>query len=225
MEGIDTPSFMESKEPGTPQTSSFAALVSALIVGITVPIVRAIKDTLSTGLTMSTGFINTLFAHFGVEKFVDTMVTATIAWGAFFIESVLNVTLFIVQIFVLLRAITGFFLSWFTRFVTFFAGPNGLFINVVKILDGTHTVITGLSNVWSLMNFSTWIDAVPIFATVAWFDSIDKRAKRMGGGWFAICIGDLQIVSWILSFIMENMFRVINFVIDKVYRLVNVIKP
>jgi len=220
MEGIDTPAYMETKEPGAPQTPSFATLVAALIAGITVPIVRAINDVLATGRQMTAGFLNFAFASFGIANFVGTIQTAITTWGAYFITSIVNLTLLVTQMFRIITQVATFAITWLTRMIT-------LFLDIWRIAgeiwSGTSTAIGGLTDMWGLMNIDAWIDAVPIFIAIGWFDSIDKRARRVGGAWMSFFIGDLQMVSWVLSFLVEWFTRVIEFVINRVLQFINIL--
>jgi hypothetical protein len=146
---------------------------------------------------------------------MTTMITAFVAFMSF---SAINVTTLIVQILTLLLSITGFIVDWVTRMVSFFVL---LMAYVSGIFSGGYGAIGGLTNIWTLINLSGWIDAVPIFATIAWFAAIDDRARK-GQGWFATFWGDLSIMIGVLSFMIDMFFRIINFVTDMVFRLMGV---
>ncbi|MHA1215797.1 MAG: LamG-like jellyroll fold domain-containing protein [Candidatus Thorarchaeota archaeon] len=225
MRGISTPIIIPAVTPGDVSTGLFANLITSMIEGITKPIVAAIRSGSETLYFAVAAVIDQAFAYFGIVGFVSAITVAVKTWGAYFLTSVTTATNFIVQILTIVTFLSGSILAWLTRFVNFFFGVNGLFATVASILNGTNTVIGGLVNVWELMSINTWIDAVPIFVTIAWFDSIDKRAKRLGGGWMAIFIGDLQMISWVVSYMLDMSFRVINFVLDMVFRMINAIKP
>ncbi len=105
--------------------------------------------------------------------------------------------------------------------ITFFID---LGILVGNILDGTASVMTGIDGIWSIIgNMDALIQFMPVLLTVYWFDSIDKRARRVGGGWMSFFIGDLQMVSWVLSFLVEWFSRVIEFVINRVMQFINIL--
>jgi len=107
-----------------------------------------------------------------------------------------------------------FILDWFGRVVSTFLNIASI---VKGILDGTHDVTTGLGNIWTFINLSTWIDAVPILMLIAWFVSLDERGKRTGN-WMAVFMSDISTIIAVLSFIFNLAMQVINTVVDYVFR-------
>jgi hypothetical protein len=218
MRGLDAVLFVPTLVVGMPQAGFLSSLLAGMVDGVTKPIVNAILSTAGALGYAVASVINMAFGYFGLPNFVGMMTTMITAFVAFMSFSAINVTTLIVQILTLLLSITGFIVDWVTRMVSFFVL---LMAYVSGIFSGGYGAIGGLTNIWTLINLSGWIDAVPIFATIAWFAAIDDRARK-GQGWFATFWGDLSIMIGVLSFMIDMFFRIINFVTDMVFRLMGV---
>lgn len=113
----------------------------------------------------------------------------------------------------MITAITG----WITRISSFFVT---LFTIINSIIDGSYS---GGTNWWTAFNVSAWLDVVPVFAFIFWFDSLPKRAKRMGVNTLEVAIRDLQIATYIVGEVWGWTFTLFSFVVNSVMTFVGVV--
>ncbi len=221
MIGISMPIPAPTITPGETSTGFFSAFITAMIEGITKPIVAALGGGASALFFLIAGIIDSAFAYFGISGFIVAITAMITSYGSYLLESMTNMVLLVVQIFRIITLSAGTAISWLTRMISFILNMGGI---VLSIIDGTSTQIAGLSDLWAMMNFSTWVDFIPVISFVYWMDAVDKRARRLGGGWMSIFIGDLQMISFVLSFFVDWMTRIIEFVIGRVQWLINAIR-
>jgi hypothetical protein len=222
MEGIQTPDPRPSKIPNV-VNGFFGGLIGAVIASMG----RTIAAALSTGgATMWTYFadiIDLLFSYFGFPNFVTNVTSILASLYNFFVAIVTEGYLVdaISIVYTVLTSTIVFFITWLTRVVTNFIN---IFTIVIKIINGTYTISTGLGNLWTMMNFQAWADAVPIFSIVVWIDSIDKRARKAGGGWFTFAWRDIQIVLDVMSFAIDIFMGIIDMFMNILFGLVGTIR-
>jgi len=149
---------------------------------------------------------------------ITTMITT---YGGYFATSMTNMILIVVQVFRIITVTSTFLIGWLTRLISFVID---LFTIVINILNGTQAGVGAIYDVWSLFEVNEWIDFIPVAIFIAWMQSIDDRTKRMGGGFIAIVVGDLQTANWILMFMVDWFSRIISFVINNVMAIMNAIR-
>jgi len=163
--------------------------------------------------------IQAAFNYFGVPNGIDIFMGLINASAAYLEAAVAYVIGFLAPLFNLFAGIAFFIIDWFGRIVTLFLQIASI---VKGILDGTYTVTTGLGNIWAMINLNDWVDVIPIFILVAWFCSIDSRAKTHGG-WMSVFWGDVQAIISVISFIFDMSMTIMNMVIDLIYKFIHII--
>lgn len=223
MRGISEPIYTKTQVISLATPNMIAALVTALIDGIGKPLQQILYESAPSAGRSFVELIASSFRRFGDTTGLGIPLMLVNMGRSFMIyvgSSITNVTSIILSIFSLFTSIAGFTISWFVRIINVFIA----IINVVNaLLRGTATlygVITGVGDVFVLMNLSEWIDAVPIFMVIAWFVSIDSRAKTFGQ-WIGVFWGDIQIIISVISYLLDMFLQLINLVIDLVFRFLD----
>jgi len=223
MEGIDTPSseFQPTQDPQMPMGGFLGGLSAAF---------QRLADQISEAITLGAlsawstfaQFVDVLFGYFGFTDFTDTTLSIISNFWTqittYFSEGYL--VTFITDIFTGVSNGFGFVTSWASRF---FSTIGQIFSIAQGIIDGTHSVTTGLGNLWDLFEFSTWgFDFLPIAGIISWFISLDNRRKA-GKSWTKEFVSDLVLVSQLMSFFIDITFRVITFTMDLIFKLLEAI--
>ena len=162
--------------------------------------------------------IEDAFEAFGILEYLSNATAYATALGAYFVESITNITQLIVQQFLLILGIFNFFIDWYTRMMSLVTSIGNA---VTGLLDGTGTITTGLGNVWTWISFGAWIDIVPVFLFIWWVDSITKRGERQGE--ITVFFGDMSTVFNVTSWFLSMFGLIINTVTDLAFRLLGVI--
>jgi len=217
--GMSSIIFPQVLYPEMVQTGFLSNLISGMVEGVTKPIVDAIVST-STGLWfVMADTIDSTFARFSFPNFIATMTDMITSFMSYMSLSITNTTTMVVQIFRLITALVVFWGGWITRMITFLLNVATI---VRGIIDGTYSITTGLGNVWEVIQINDWIDVLPTFIFISWVNSVDDRWRK-GQPFIGTIWGDIAIVIAITSFMVDNMFRLINFTMDLIFRLMNVI--
>lgn len=159
--------------------------------------------------------LNSLFEFFGISNYVSSILSIVSTLGSYFANSIAYFLLAVVQMYRLISSITVFWLSWFTRMITFFISLGTI---VVKLLNGTQTGVGTLIDIWSLFEVSEWIDFIPVAIFITWVESVDRR-WRQGQGWITTAWGDIQIALSITTYIIDTMSSIFDIIIEKVLGL------
>jgi len=220
MIGISSPLVPDAITPGDVSMGFFANLITAMVDGITKPIVNALGGGLTATYFFTAGVIDSAFLFFGIPDFMASISAMILAYGAFFAMSMANLILIVVQMFRIITSVASFIITWLTRMISFLIQLGTI---VTAILNGTQTGIGSLIDIWEMFQVNEWIDFIPIAIFISWVNAIDSRARKMGGGWMSIFIGDLQMASWVISFMVDWMSRIVSFVIDRVFGIMNAI--
>jgi len=99
---------------------------------------------------------------------------------------------------------------------------------MVGIITGTSSYTTGFGDILSMfddLGTEFWTNFIPLIMIIYWFDSVDKRAERLGGGWMGIFMADINSIMSVMSFIMDLSWRVVNTIIDFGMRFINFFVP
>ncbi len=250
MSGIDTPPIQETIAPQGASLGGLGPyLASALnrIMGglgdsifggllvVTGRIQRSMM-TLTAGLAASlfTGFsailgaliafIDDIAAAAGLpEDLMSTMVSIVTSTMGFMVTMIAEGYIFdvLTNIFTFITSIFGHVLFWLTRVLTTF---TNIFTIVWGILDGTYVGLGEIQDVWALMNWPLWSDALPLFIIIGWFDSLDNRWRAAGRqGWVGYLVGDLRLVKEFLMFLLDVGTWVIQKSVVLFERIVNLI--
>ena len=165
-------------------------------------------------------FLNQGGAFFGIADLFTNLMSVMGAFVVWFTTSVSNVVALIFSIASIVFFVGGSVIYWFGLFVTFWMG---LFGAIGNILNGTSSITTGLGDMWSYFGVATWIGFIPLVVTVAWFDSVPKRAKRSGQGEIQIIIADIQIIMYVVGTVWEWSFTIFTFVFNTVMTFVSLV--
>jgi len=156
------------------------------------------------------------FTLFGVDLAqVYLTITAFTGW---FTQSATAIRDMVVGLFTLIFYLAGTITSWVTRVATFFVA---LFTAINNVAHGTG----GGTDWFAAFNVSAWIDVIPVFAFIIWFDGLSRRARRMGVGALEVAIRDLQVASYIIGEIWNWSFTVFNFVVNMILTFVGIFVP
>ena len=156
----------------------------------------------------------------GFANFLDGLSNMTTTFAAYFSGTVTNILNGVAMTFKIMVGFATFALDWGTRIADWVVDIT---VEVLNILNGTSTAATGLGNIWTLFNVSSWIDFIPLMLILFWLESLDVREKKQGGGWVQIAIGDIQIATYILGLRMEWSWTVFNFVFNTIINLASLI--
>jgi len=162
--------------------------------------------------------IEQAFSIFGIVDYIANATAYGTALGAYFVDSITNITQLIVQQFLLVLGIFGFFIDWWTRIVSLLVTIGN---SIKDLLDGTGTVTTGLGNVWTWIGLGSWIDIIPVFLFLWWVESIYSRGRTQGE--VTVFLNDTQTVMNITSYFISMFSLIINTVTDLAFRLLGVI--
>ena len=156
----------------------------------------------------------------GFASFLDGLSDMTSSISAFFGGTVTSIVSGVSMVFKIMVGFAVFALDWGTRIANWVVDIT---TEVLNIFNGTSAAATGLGNIWTLFNVSSWIDFIPLMLILFWLESLDVREKKQGGGWVQIAIGDIQIATYILGLIMEYSWMVFNFVFNTIVNLASLI--
>jgi hypothetical protein len=156
----------------------------------------------------------------GAASFLAGLTTMTSGISAFFGGTIASIVNGVTMVFKIMVGFAVFALDWGSRIATWVVNIT---TEVVNIFNGTSAAVTGLGNIWTLFNVTSWIDFIPLMLILLWLDSLDIREKRQGGGWVQIAVGDIQIATYILGLIMEYSWMVFNFVFNTIVNLASLI--
>ena len=134
---------------------------------------------------------------FGVSAWVTKVTVFFTAIFVLITQSLIDMVTMIVQIFVVINGVFSFTMNWFTRMVSLLVS---VFTNVRDIINGTTSAISGLTNLWTLINVDEWVDFIPVAILISWMESLDKRGKVQGHN--TVLMGDLSTAFNLLSFFM-----------------------
>ena len=133
-------------------------------------------------------------------------------------DSITNITQLIVQQFLLIIGIFDFFIDWYTRMMSLVTDIGNI---VTGLFDGTGAIVWGAGSFWDYINFSAWIDIVPVALFIWWVESIAKRGTNQGE--VSVFLGDMQTVMNVTSWFLSMFGLIINTVTDLAFRLLEVI--
>lgn len=226
MHGISEPIYTQTQDITKATQNMFAALVSALVDGITRPLQQVLYETAPSAGRTFIEILRSTFQNLG-DRTGLTQIKAWRNMAVIFFDymgtSITHYTNLVVSIFEFFAVSATFIISWFVRitntFITIIKVVNNLFTGTAVVIGKTtFNIYTGVGNIWTLLDINNWIDAIPIFMIIAWFLSIDNRAKTFGG-WVSIFWGDLQIIISVASFLMDMFMTLINVIIDVAFKL------
>jgi len=217
--GIDTPVYTPTVQP-TMSNGFLTALMLMMTEGVMKPLLQALLSAGTTSFFAVVAIINQAFSVFGIKDFVATVQGMITAFATYFTYSVTNIIAIIQAIMSMITFIFGSIFYWFVAMINLF-----LYIfNFMRLLvnggsQSVYGVSTGLGDLWVTLNVAVWIGIVPIFILIWWFDSLEDRTRRSGMGFLYVLINDIQIITWVIGYITDILFRVLNFVIDMVFRI------
>jgi hypothetical protein len=163
-------------------------------------------------------FVDQGGAFFGISSVFTSISSVMAAFVVGFTNSVTYIVSFIGTIITSIYFVAGSIYFWFSRM-------SLLIIQIVtiigNILDGSSTVQTGLGNIWTFLNFSAWLDLVPLIAFITWIDSIPVRSRKTGRGQMEIMIGDIQVVMYLVDTVWGWSWTIFNFVFGVVMQFVS----
>lgn len=217
--GIDCPVLMPTTTPNMP-LGFFASLGNSIVERL-----NAIANTLSSAFTnaarLTVDQIGDIFDIFGASDFINDITTFSNTLGSYFATAVSYLVDLVVDIFTLFADIAITIITWFGNTVTTL---GTIFDYMWGILDGTYAYTEGavtafeyLGEFWETSGVPTLVSLVMI---VFWFNSIDQRAKRFGGGWMSFFMGDINSIMSVLSFILDISWRIVNTLIDLATRFI-----
>jgi len=155
--------------------------------------------------------INSAFSFWGLSDALSDLQTYVSGVATYFTTSLSNMLLLIIQQFRIITNVFTWYIRWFTRFADFFITFGGY---IVKILNGTQS---GFDDFWTIVDFDSWYEAVPVLLFVFWYDSAYKRGQTQGE--INVVMGDLQMVLNITGYFTQMFSMVINIVVDYTFRL------
>jgi len=162
--------------------------------------------------------IDQAFSTFGILDYIVNATAYGTALGAYFIDSITNITQLITQQFVFVLGIFDFFIDWYTRMMSLVVQIGGI---ITGLIDGTGDVTSGLGDLWNYFDVYTWIDIIPVVLFIWWVESIATRGERSGE--ITVFLGDMQTVMNVTSWFLSMFSMIINTVTDLAFRLLGVI--
>lgn len=217
--GINTPIFQPTTTPDMP-VGFFASLGNVLNQAL---------DSISNGIAMITtggaaitaAVLDSAANFFGVNDFSASISSFLGAIGSYFANSVAYIVGLITSFFTLFSNTVMFIVTWFGYVIDMFVRISTI---VVDILSGAGDVATGFGNIFESFNIGELVVSgfIPLILIVAWFQSIDDRARRLGGGWMSYFMSDIQSMISVFSFIIDLSWRIFGTVIDYTMRFLNV---
>ena len=223
--GIISPIFQPTTTPDMPV--GFFAQLGNFLGGTMSLIQYGISTLAASGYAMTAGALDSVASQFGITDFTTSISSFLGGISSFFTTSVDYIIDIITTFFTLLASIGIFIITWFGGFITAIinigAGVTSIFNGTSSLMDAFQVDI--LTQVWAIFGGPTGLiasGAIFIFLAIWWFDSIDQRAKRFGGGWTSIFMGDIQNMISIFSFILDLSWRVVTTVIDLSMRFINI---
>lgn len=231
--GIFTPVFMPTTTPDMP-LGFFASLANVLSNAL-----ANLQDSVSSfvegGTSLGASAINNAFEFAGVTDFISTLSDYVKDIGDFFEDSVGYILDLLTAFFTILSSIGLFIIEWIGGFITAIISIGNAMVEFLKYgyitVNGAQVSLVDafqlsiLTDLWEIFGGPEGLiasGALFIFLAIAWFASIDGRAKQYGGGWTTIFLSDIQSIISILSFILDLAWRVVNTVIDLTMRFINV---
>jgi len=218
MIGIDAPMVMETQVPITAQGFFGSRLASAFKNMLT----TFVENLLMGGMYMWTyfvGFIDILFGYFGYPQWFSRVTSAiNISWEHIpqYIEWTADMVL---SMFTLFTSVIGTILFWLTRTVNTFISIINI---VVAILNGTQAGLSGLVDVWALLDIDSWIDVIPLFMIVGWFLSLDDRWRKAGRTrWMEFFMNDLKTIMAVIAFMFDIMITLIDLIISFIFKIID----
>lgn len=219
MSGIDTPPIKATVVP-TMQAAGLAVFIAAAFKQI----FGDLADKFPSIATIVIGFVDYIGGIIGYPKFLSNALSwIGNSWGYFV---TLMSELFLFQLIGLVFEVISFLLGhgiwWLTAIITTF---TNIFTITWAIWDGTYTAIEGLQNMWALMNWNAWVEAVPIFIAIAWFKSLDDRwLANNKQGYFGFLFGDIKILMDITSFIVFLAGSIYEWTVNTITRIMLILK-
>jgi len=215
VDGYFSATFNSSSTLGTTLYYVYLDLVADYVDGLAVD--GDVVSVFTTEFYLS-ALIEDAFAVFGILDYLANATAYGTALGAFFVDSITNITQLIVQQFLLILGIFGFFIDWYTRMMSLATNIGNI---VTGLFDGTGAIVWGAGNFWDYINFSAWIDLVPVVLFIWWVESIAKRGTTQGEA--TVFLGDMQTVMNVTSWFLSMFGLIINTVTDLAFRLLEVI--
>ena len=163
--------------------------------------------------------IDSAFSFWNVTGAMTQLQTFVTGASSRFSTSLTDLLSLITQQFVIITNVSTWFIRWFTRFASFFVTLGG---TLVSLFNGTHAIMAGLTSFWDTIGFNaSTFTAVPIFAFIWWWDSVERRGKTQGD--LQVMLGDAQTLMNIVGYFSGMFFTVINIVVDYTFRLIEAI--
>lgn len=217
MRGINTPPPVTTTTPDIAVTGFWSAVAANLGEDI---------ERLFEGVGVFTvSAVDYIGGFIGFPKIMSSFLSITdAAWG-YFVTIMSEGYIFgvIGNIFTVVTSTFGHFIYWITKLITAW---NNVFTIVWSILDGTTELISGAQNIWALIGWDTWVEAVPLFALIVWMSSLDSRWRANGRqGWLGFLFADIKIITDVLSFFVHAAQVVIDLSVGMVLRIMNILKP
>jgi hypothetical protein len=120
----------------------------------------------------------------------------------------------------MIQFVLGSVIYWFIAMTNTFLWIFRFIVALVNnTSSSTYGVSTGLGNLWLVLNVAAWIGIVPILMVIWWIDSLEDRTRKSGMGFLYVLINDIQIITWVIGYITDILFRIMNFVIDMIFRI------
>jgi len=231
VQGVDTPIFTDTQMPTMSGGKGFLAAFTAALTNLFVkPVTDALLYGMMNAFTWFISMLDTVSGYFGYPDFASTMLAIVQQFWNFTTTATAYLLPLTTDLFNFFATTFIFVIGMFTRIVTTFINIASI---VSNILTGTAVVIggvsydvyTGVGNMWDLIALEGWIDAVPLFLWIAWFLSIDNRARRSSknplSGWITIFWGDLMMIIAVMSFFFDVFYRIVNFAIDVLFKIID----
>lgn len=216
--GIETPVLMPPTTPDAP-LGFFASLGNQLANSL-----NHISISITDSAALSSQAVDNLFDAIGISNATEAIGNFVGTLAGYFTNSISYITGFLLPIFTFFASTVTFIIEWFGGVITWIISLGA---GVVGILSGSSELLDAFSN--NVLT-QTWSKFAEVFATgfififliVAWFDSIDKRAKQYGGGWMSFFMSDINNMISVFSFIIDLAWRIVTTVIDLLTRFISV---
>ena len=217
--GIDTPAYIEPLMPTSPNNGllgDWSAMVWKAVTAVT----QAIIFGAIGAWQIFAGFMDTIFTAMGYPGFITEFGNFAITMWGYAVTLITSGFLFslIVTIMSVFTNTLTFLFFWSTQFLNTLIQ---IITIALSIIDDTYAISTGVGDLWVLINFNLWVGAVPIFAIIWWFDSLDKRGQQIG--WMTAFFHDIGIMIDVMSFIIFVITKIIDTVVSIVFGLINAI--
>lgn len=164
-------------------------------------------------------FIDSAFNFFGISNYIANITTFINGLSSEFNASLTRIVSLFLEQFKVINEVYDFFLLWTGNMLDIVLDFSRFY---QSILDGTNQFITpilSLGNIWTLIGYDIWSDAVPLFLFILWIDSLGKRGKIVVGGEIQVFLNDINTSINLISYFTGVFIYVVETIIARVYGL------